>query len=37
MSETLIPVPEDWKKRAHMTRDQYEAAYAESIRDPDGY
>ena len=37
MSETLIPVPEDWKKRAYMTRGQYEAAYAESIRDPGAY
>src|SRR3954463_14381558 len=37
MSETLIPVPEEWKKRAYMTRGQYEGAYADSIRDPDGY
>ncbi len=37
MSDSLIPVPEDWKKRAHMTAAQYAAAYAESVRDPDGY
>src|SRR3954471_11633183 len=37
MSETLFPVPEEWKKRAHMTRGQYEGTYADSIRDPDGY
>jgi acetyl-CoA synthetase len=37
MSDQLFPVPEEWKKRAFMTRAQYEAAYAESIRDPDGY
>jgi len=37
MSENLIPVPEEWKKRAFMTRAQYEAAYAESVRDPDGF
>jgi acetyl-CoA synthetase len=37
MSDSLIPVPDAWKKRAHMTAAQYEAAYAESIRDPDGY
>jgi acetyl-CoA synthetase len=37
MSESLIPVPDAWKKRAFMTAAQYEAAYAESIRDPDGY
>jgi acetyl-CoA synthetase len=37
MSDQLFPVPEEWKKRAFMTRAQYEAAYAESVKDPDGY
>ncbi len=37
MSDSLIPVPEDWKKRAFMTKAQYEAAYAQSVKDPDGY
>jgi len=37
MSESLIPVPEEWKKRAFMTEAQYRAAYDESLRDPDGY
>jgi len=37
MSESVFPVPEEWKKRAHMTAAQYDAAYAESLRDPDGY
>jgi acetyl-CoA synthetase len=37
MSESLIPVPELWKKRAFMNAAQYDAAYAESVRDPDGY
>ena len=37
MSESLVPVPDAWKKRAHMTAAQYEAAYAESVTDPDGY
>ena len=37
MSESLIPVPEEWKKRAFMTEAQYRAAYEESVRDPDGY
>jgi acetyl-CoA synthetase len=37
MSESLVPVPEAWKKRAHMTAAQYEAAYADSVTDPDGY
>ncbi|HEX3755042.1 MAG TPA: acetate--CoA ligase [Rhizomicrobium sp.] len=37
MSENLIPVPEEWKKRAFMTAAQYEAAYAEAKRDPDNF
>jgi acetyl-CoA synthetase len=37
MSDTLFPVPAEWKKRAFMTHAQYEAAYAESVKDPEGY
>src|SRR4051812_17139885 len=37
MSDSLFPVPEEWKKRALMTRAQYEAAYAASVKDPDGF
>jgi acetyl-CoA synthetase len=37
MSDPLFPVPEEWKKRAFMTEAQYEAAYAESLKDADGY
>jgi acetyl-CoA synthetase len=37
MSESLFPVPEEWKKRALMTAARYEAAYAQSLRDPDSY
>jgi acetyl-CoA synthetase len=37
MSDQLFPAPEEWKKRAFMTRAQYEQAYAESVKDPDGY
>ncbi|HEX4636262.1 MAG TPA: acetate--CoA ligase [Rhizomicrobium sp.] len=37
MSDSLFPVPEDWKKRAFMTKAQYEDAYARSVKDPDGY
>jgi len=37
MSETLIPVPEEWRQRAFMTAAQYEAAYGESLRDPHGF
>ncbi len=28
MSESLIPVPQEWKKRTFMTGAQYDAAYA---------
>ncbi len=37
MSDSLFPVPKDWKKRAFMTHAQYEVAYAESVKDPEGY
>src|SRR6478736_4477003 len=37
MSDSLFPVPEDWKKRAFMTKAQYETAYAQSVKDPDAY
>ena len=33
----LFAVPEEWKKRALMTGAQYDAAYAEAKRDPDGF
>jgi len=37
MSDTLIPVTDAWKKRAHIDAAAYEAMYAESLRDPDGF
>jgi acetyl-CoA synthetase len=37
MTETIIPVPEDWKKRAFMDKAAYDSAYAASLADPDGY
>ncbi|MFO1247763.1 MAG: acetate--CoA ligase [Alphaproteobacteria bacterium] len=37
MSDTVFPVPEEWKKRALMTKAQYEAAYAASVADPDAF
>ena len=33
----LFAVPEEWKKRALMTEAQYDAAYTEAKRDPDGF
>jgi acetyl-CoA synthetase len=37
MSDSVFPVPSEWKKRAFMSKSQYEAAYAESVKDPDNY
>ena len=37
MSETLIPVPTEWKERAYIDRAKYEAMYERSIKDPDGF
>jgi acetyl-CoA synthetase len=37
MMSDLFAVPEEWKKRALMTEAQYDAAYAEAKRDPDGF
>src|SRR5262249_26797200 len=37
MSEELIAVPEAWRKRAFVDRDKYEAMYAKSLKDPDGF
>ena len=37
MHETLIPVPDAWRARAHMTREGYEAALERVERDPEGY
>src|SRR5580692_3575717 len=37
MSDTLIPVPAEWKSRAFMNKAQYEAAYAAASSDPDAF
>ena len=37
MSETMIPVPAEWKKRAFMDADAYRAAWQRALDDPDGY
>jgi acetyl-CoA synthetase len=37
MSDTLLPVPDAWKARAHINAEQYEKKYAESVRDPEGF
>jgi acetyl-CoA synthetase len=37
MSDPVIPVPEEWKKRAFIHARDYAALYAESIKDPEGF
>ena len=37
MSEVVIPVPDEWKKRAHIDAKRYLEWYSDSIADPDGF
>ncbi len=37
MSDDLFPVPAEWKTRAYMNKAQYDAAYAQALKDPDGF
>jgi acetyl-CoA synthetase len=37
MSEVVIPVPDEWKKRAYIDAKKYEQWYADSIADPEGF
>jgi acetyl-CoA synthetase len=37
MSDEIFAVPEAWKTLAHIGRAEYEAMYALSLRDPEGY
>ena len=37
MSDEIIPVPGDWKKRAFVTAPEYGTRYGESVKDPDGF
>jgi len=37
MSDTLLPVPKEWKSRALVDRATYERMYDESVADPDGF
>jgi acetyl-CoA synthetase len=37
MSDTLIPVPAEWKKRAFMDATTYRDAYTRALSDPDAY
>src|SRR5207253_2901278 len=37
MSETVIPVSNEWKERAHIDPATYEKLYRRSIEDPNGF
>ena len=37
MHETLIPVSDAWKAKAHIDAAKYEEMYAQSISDPEGF
>ena len=37
MTDTVIPVSKDWRERAFLDRAKYEAMYAQSLNDPDGF
>jgi len=37
MSDQIFPVPAEWKKRAHVTKAQYDEMYARSLRDPEDF
>ncbi|MBV8978519.1 MAG: acetate--CoA ligase [Alphaproteobacteria bacterium] len=37
MSDTVLPVPKEWKDRAFIDAAAYDRMYAESIRDPEGF
>src|SRR5215213_5483918 len=37
MQEKLYPVSPEWARRAHIDGPQYEAMYAASVQDPEGF
>jgi len=37
MSDTLIPVTQEWRERARIDAAEYDAMYARSLSDPDGF
>jgi acetyl-CoA synthetase len=37
MSDSLIPVSKDWSKRAYIDAKKYDAMYARSLKDPNGF
>ena len=37
MSDTTIPVPREWRERAYIDSARYDAMYARSLADPEGF
>jgi acetyl-CoA synthetase len=37
MSDSIVPVPEEWRARAHMDAAGYDAAYKAALADPEGF
>jgi acetyl-CoA synthetase len=37
MSEEVFPVADEWLRRAHVKRSQYDEMHARSLRDPEGF
>ena len=37
MSDISIPVSSDWRERAFIDKAKYEAMYAQSLKDPNGF
>src|SRR6195952_1028343 len=37
MSDTVIPVPSEWRARALIDGAKYDAMYAQSLKDPEGF
>ena len=37
MTDTVLPVPAEWKDRAFIDRAKYEEVYARSLSDPEGF
>ncbi|MES2292317.1 MAG: acetate--CoA ligase [Pseudomonadota bacterium] len=37
MTDQIVPVPGDWKKRAFVGASDYAGRYAQSVEDPDGF
>jgi len=37
MTDQIVPVPGDWKKRAFVGASDYALRYGESVQDPDGF